>query len=78
MTTYYDPRLMGQPPEWVSLQQASALYGISVDTLRRRIADGRLPAERFGIKLIRVRINDLDRLFRPIPTGDPFSRRRVS
>lgn len=57
-------------PEWLSLQQAAALYGVSVDTLRRRIAAGRLPASRFGERLIRVRAEDLDRLFRPIPTGD--------
>ena len=29
----------GQPvPEWLSLQQAAAVYGVSVDALRRRIA----------------------------------------
>ena len=61
----------GQPvPEWLSLQQAAAVYGVSVDTLRRRIASGKLRASRFGVRLIRVRVEDLDRLFRPIPTGD--------
>lgn len=64
-------------PEWLSLQQAAALYGVSVDTLRRRIAAGRLPASRFGERLIRVRSEDLDRLFRPIPTGLTFTRRRA-
>jgi hypothetical protein len=35
----------GQPaPEWLSLQQAAAIDGVSVDTLRRRIAAGKLPA----------------------------------
>jgi excisionase family DNA binding protein len=63
------------PPEWLSLQQAAAIYGISVDTLRRRIAHGRLPASRFGARLIRVRVDDLDKLFRPIPTVHPISRR---
>lgn len=65
-------------PEWVSLRQAAALHGVSVDTLRRRIREGRLPAYRFGERLIKVRIEDLDRLFRPIPVGDPLRRRRVS
>lgn len=62
-------------PEWVSLQQAALMYGVSVDTLRRRIAHGHLPASRFGGRLIRVRIEDLERLFRPIPTVRPIHRR---
>lgn len=65
-------------PEWLSLQQAAAAYGVSVDTLRRRIAAGKLRASRFGVRLIRVRVEDLDKLFRPIPTGDDPSQRRSS
>ena len=62
----------GQPtPEWLSLQQAALAYGVSVDTLRRRIRHGQLPASRFGQRLIRVRAQDLDKLFRPIPTIRP-------
>ena len=64
-------------PEWVSLQQAAGLHGVSVDTLRRRIREGRLPAYRFGDRLIKVRIEDLENLFRPIPVGQQL-RRRVS
>ncbi len=62
-------------PEWLSLQQAALIYGISVDTLRRRITAGKLPASRFGMRLIRVRIEDLDRLYRPIPSVRPAWRR---
>ncbi|MCC6498336.1 MAG: helix-turn-helix domain-containing protein [Propionibacteriaceae bacterium] len=58
--------------DWVSLQQAALMYGVSVDTLRRRIAHGYLPASRFGGRLIRVRIEDLEHLFRPIPTVRPI------
>ncbi len=64
-------------PEWLSLQQAATLYGVSVDTLRRRIAAGRLPASRFGERLIRVRAEDLEHLFRPIPIGEWSTRRRA-
>ena len=72
MAVYANPGLWGQPaPEWLSLQQAAVVYGVSVDTLRRRIAHGQLPASRFGGRLIRVRVEDLDRLFRPIPTVRP-------
>jgi excisionase family DNA binding protein len=65
-----------QPTRWLSLQQAARLYNVSVDTLRRRIATGTLPASRFGVRLIRVRGEDLERLYRPIPIGDQLSRRR--
>lgn len=57
--------------EWLSVQQAAATYGISADTIRRRIASGGLPASRCGGRLIRVRITDLDQLFRPIPASEP-------
>lgn len=70
----------GQPlPEWLSLQQAAAVYGVSVDTLRRRVAAGELPASRFGERLIRIRVDDLDRMFRPIPIGrwEMYRRRRT-
>lgn len=70
-----NPAARVQPaPEWLSLQPAARLYGISVDTLRRRIATGQLPASRFGQRLIRVRARDLDRLFRAIPTVRPIGR----
>mgnify|MGYP002385328705 CR=1 FL=1 len=69
-------RHLGRPePEWLSLQQAAVVYGVSVDTLRRRIAGGQLPASRLGVRLIIVRVDDLDRLFRPIPTVGLVARR---
>ncbi len=78
MAAYGIPAVWGQPtPEWLSLQQAAALYGVSVDTLRRRIRHGQLPASRFGQRLIRVRTQDLDKLFRPIPTVSPVWLRRA-
>jgi excisionase family DNA binding protein len=62
-------------PEWLSLQQAAHIYGVSVDTLRRRIATGVLPASRIGTRLIRVRIADLDRVCRPIAVNERTARR---
>ena len=55
---------------FVSLQDASVRVAVSVDTLRDEIARGRLPAYRVGNGRgrIRVKIADLDRLMRPIPT----------
>ena len=54
-------------PERLSLQPAALKYCVSVDTLRRRVAAGELPASRLGRRLIRVRIADLDRMFPPHP-----------
>jgi excisionase family DNA binding protein len=76
MTIYATlPALNPPAPEWLSLQQAALIYGVSVDTLRRRIRTGKLPASRFGVRLIRVRIEDLERLSRPIPTVHPPLRK---
>lgn len=70
MALIANPAIWGQPvPEWQSLQQAARLYGVSVDTLRRRIRHGQLRASRLGQRLIRARTADLDALFRPIPTA---------
>lgn len=55
--------------EYVSLQDAAAMYGVSVDLLRRRIASGILPAVHAGRRVIRVRLEDLQEVFRPIPTA---------
>ena len=78
MTSYANPNGWGRPnPEWLSLQQAATIYGVSVDTLRRRIAHGQLPASRFGSRLIRVRTEDLEHMFRPIPTVRASWRRRA-
>jgi len=74
----YAPRPAVNPPTpaWLSLQQAATIYGISVDTLRRSISAGKLPASRLGTRLIRVRIADLERLYRPIPAVDELARWR--
>lgn len=52
-----------------SVAGAAERLGVSVDTIRRRIADGTLPAERIGPRLIRIRIADLDALGTPIGPG---------
>lgn len=53
--------------QYVSLAEGAEIVGVSVDTLRRRIRKGRLPAVRDG-KIIRILIDDLYGLFTPIPT----------
>lgn len=58
--------------EWISLREAARIFGVSIDTLRRRISTGELPAVKLGYKTIRVRREHLDKLFRPIPAADPY------
>ena len=53
----------------LSPNQAAELLGLSVRTIRRRIASGQLPAYRSGRKVIRIKTADLDRIFRRIPSA---------
>lgn len=62
-----------KPGAFVSLAQAADIIGISVHTLRRRIAAGELPAFRTGRRIIRVRISDLERLLRRVPSTASWS-----
>lgn len=59
----------GRHSDYVSLSQAAELMSVSVKTVRRRIADGTLPAYRCGRRVIRVRVADLDLAFRRIPSA---------
>lgn len=58
-----------KPGAFVSLTQAADILGISVHTLRRRIAAGELPAFRTGRRIIRVRVSDLEKLLRRVPSA---------
>lgn len=55
----------------LKLREAAEWYGISERTLRRRIAEGRLPAYRVGPRSIRVAAEDVEALATRIPTADP-------
>jgi len=52
----------------MTLDQAAAYLGVAVITVRRRIADGSLPAYRLGPRLIRVRATDVRALLHGVPT----------
>lgn len=54
--------------QFESLSEAAERTGLSTYTLRRRIADGRLPAYRSGSRIIRVDPDDVDHLLTRIPT----------
>lgn len=46
---------------YLRLDQAAECLGVSVATVRRRIADGLLPAYRDGSRIVRVREVDIHR-----------------
>ena len=58
-----------KPGAFISLSAAANMLGISVHTLRRRIAAGELPAFRSGRRIIRIRVSDLEKLFRRVPSA---------
>lgn len=53
---------------YISLADAAELMGVSVRTVRRWIAQGRLTAYRGGQRVIRVRQADLDDFWTQIPS----------
>lgn len=58
-----------KPGAFISLSAAADMLGISVHTLRRRIAAGELPAFRTGKRIIRIRVSDLEKLLRRVPAN---------
>lgn len=55
-------------PVWASIDEAAEYFGVTKRTIRRRIAEGDLPAYRVG-GLIRIKITDLDALAVRIPAA---------
>jgi len=56
------------PPTYLSLEQAAEMLSLSTRTVRRRIADGTIPAYRCG-RVIRVRAEDLEHALHRIPAA---------
>ncbi len=52
-----------------SIEHAADYLGVSTKTLRRYIAAGRVTGYRTGPRLIRVDLNELDAMLRPIPAA---------
>lgn len=53
----------------VSINQAAEYAACSTKTIRRYISAGRLTGYRMGKRLIRVDLNELDELIKPIPSA---------
>ena len=55
--------------EWITQQEIAEMFGISDRTVRRMIADCRIPAHRLGPRLVRIRRADALRALTPIPAA---------
>lgn len=53
----------------ISINDAAKYAGVSTKTIRRWIASGRVTGLRAGPRLIRVDLNELNAMLRPIPTA---------
>ena len=53
----------------VSIAQASDYADVNPKTIRRWIAAGHLPGYRMGPRLLKVDLNELDAMLRPIATA---------
>jgi excisionase family DNA binding protein len=53
-------------PHWGTQQEAADIKSLSLKTIRRYISQGLIEAERVGPRLIRVNLNSLDNLGRPL------------
>lgn len=57
------------PPRWGSIDEAAEHLDVHPRTIRRMIAEGRLTGYRLGPRIIRVDLNEVDELLRPIPSA---------
>jgi len=64
------PAPQSSPKRLVTVADAASYAAVTTKTLRRRISDGTITGYRFGPRLIRVDLNELDAMvLRPIPTA---------
>ncbi len=61
-------------PVYLSLVEAAEVMSMSVKTIRRRVADGTIPAYTCGRGTLRIRLDELEEAMRRVPTTE---RRRA-
>ncbi|MDN6489317.1 MAG: helix-turn-helix domain-containing protein [Yaniella sp.] len=54
----YEPAI-GETQQWFSVAEVSRHVGVNESTVRRAIQRGDLPARRVGLRLLRIRREDL-------------------
>lgn len=55
-------------PKFISQQEAAERWDVSVDTIRRLIAAGKVTGYRLNRRVIRLDVAEVDACFKPIPT----------
>ncbi len=61
-------------PVYLSLTDAASVVAVSVKTIRRRVADGTIPAYTCGRGTLRIRLDELEEAMHRVPA----SQRRLS
>ena len=56
-------------PTYLSLEEAAKVMSLSAKTIRRRIADGTMPAYQCGSRAVRIRLDELETALRRIPSA---------
>lgn len=56
--------------EFCSISEAADYLAVTERSVRRYIAEGKIPGYRVGEKLVRLRVEDVAALVVRIPTGD--------
>ncbi len=56
-------------PVYLSLEEAAEVMSLSGKTIRRRIADGTIPAYKCGRRRIGIRLDELEAALRRIPSA---------
>ncbi len=70
MSTTPTRRRVARGPNRPATIAEAAEYGtVSMRTIHRRIYDGTLPSWKVGPRMVRVDLDDVDRMFRPVPAA---------
>jgi excisionase family DNA binding protein len=56
-------------PNYGSIREAAAIVPCSERTVRRAVAQGLVPAYRFGPRILRIDLDGLVKAMRPVPTA---------
>ncbi len=67
-STHAHPAQAGLP-RYLTLADAAKVMSVSVKTVRRRIADGTIPAYQCGRTTLRIRLEDIEKAMRRVPSA---------
>lgn len=63
---------------YVTIEAAAEHLNVTPMTIRRWISDGILPAYRFGPRILRIALEDIDAIAKPVPHSGTGARPRDS